>query len=201
MIQESFWQKDDLGDLENCHISLYRSHFSKSQADRCLEQLRKIEWTQNEIVLFGSKHLEPRETAWFGNPGVNYKYSGIEHKAKPWFPLLEDIRTQVQMASGVIFNSVLVNRYRDENDSVAWHADDEPELGAAPTIGSLSFGASRKFQLREKNKRGKIFNVFLHHGDLLIMNPPTQQHLLHCVHKSRSTTSERINLTFREIIQ
>ena len=201
MIQESFWQKDDLGDLENCHISLYRNHFSKIQADRCLEQLRKIEWTQNEIVLFGTKHLEPRETAWFGNPGVNYKYSGIEHKAKPWFPLLEDIRTQVQMASGVIFNSVLVNRYRDENDSVAWHADDEPELGAAPTIGSLSFGASRKFQLREKNKRGKIFNVFLHHGDLLIMPPPTQQHWLHCVPKSRSTTSERINLTFREIIQ
>ena len=201
MIQESFWQKDDLGDLENCHISLYRSHFSKSQADRCLEQLRKIEWTQNEIVLFGTKHLEPRETAWFGNPGVNYKYSGIEHKAKPWFPLLEDIRTQGQMASGVIFNSVLVNRYRDENDSVAWHADDEPELGAAPTIGSLSFGASRKFQLREKNKRGKIFNLFLHHGDLLIMHPPTQQHWLHCVPKSRSKTSERINLTFREIIQ
>ena len=201
MIQESFWQKDDLGDLENCHISLYRSHFSKSQADRCLEQLRKIEWTQNEIVLFGTKHLEPRETAWFGNPGVNYKYSGIEHKAKPWFPLLEDIRTQVQIASGVICYSVLVNRYRDENDSVAWHADDEPELGAAPTIGSLSFGASRKFQLREKNKRGKIFNLFLHHGDFLIMHPPTQQHWLHCVPKSRSTTSERINLTFREIIQ
>ena len=199
MIQESFWQKDDLGDLENCHISLYRSHFSKSQADRCLEQLRKIEWTQNEIVLFGTKHLEPRETAWFGNPGVNYKYSGIEHKAKPWFPLLEDIRTQVQIASGVIFNSVLVNRYRDENDSVAWHADDEPELGESPFIASLSLGSSRPFQVKPKNGDGKAISIELMHGDLLTMSAETQSKCLHQIPKTSKTITERINLTFRNV--
>ena len=200
MNQESFWQNDELSDLENCHISLYRNHFSENEADRYLSNLRKINWKQNEIVVFVTKHLEPRETAWFGDSGVSYKYSGIVHKAKPWFPLLEDIRVRVQVASGAIFNSVLLNRYRDENDGVAWHADDEPELGAFPTIGSVSFGASRKFQLREKSKKGEIFTPFLHHGDLLIMHPPTQQHWLHCVPKSRKKTTERINLTFREIV-
>tara|TARA_X000001036_G_C20493336_1_gene730718 strand:+ start:74 stop:682 length:609 start_codon:yes stop_codon:yes gene_type:complete len=200
MIQESFWEKNELASLENCHISLFRKHFSESEADKYFFYLNQIKWKQNEIVVFGNKHPEPRETAWFGNPGINYKYSGIEHTAEPWFPLLEEIRTRVQIASGVIFNSVLLNRYRDENDGVGWHADDERELGATPTIGSVSFGASRKFQLREKHKKSEIFTTFLHHGDLLIMHPPTQQHWLHCVPKSRKKATERINLTFREII-
>ena len=95
----------------------------------------------------------------------------------------------------------MLNRYRDEKDSVAWHADDEPELGDSPTIASVSFGASRKFQVRYKNKRGKIFSIFLHHGDLMIMNPPTQAHYLHCAPKSSKKVSERINLTFRKILE
>ena len=85
MNQESFWQNDELSDLENCHISLYRNHFSENEADLYLSNLKKINWKQNEIVVFGTKHLEPRETAWFGDSGINYKYSGIVHKAKPWF--------------------------------------------------------------------------------------------------------------------
>jgi alkylated DNA repair dioxygenase AlkB len=200
-MQESFWGNEDLSSLKNCNISVYRDHFTKNEADYFFTLLQDIRWKQNEIVVFGNKHLEPRETAWYGNPDINYGYSGIKHKAELWIPFLQEIRERIQTVSEVSFNSVLLNRYRNEKDSVAWHSDDEPDLGVSPTIGSVSFGASRKFQVREKNIKGKIFTTFLHHGDLMIMHPPTQEHWLHCVPKSSKKTSERINLTFRQIVE
>jgi alkylated DNA repair dioxygenase AlkB len=200
-MQESLWQTDELSSLENCHICFYRNYFPQTEADHFLLLLQEIRCKQNEIVVFGNKHLEPRETALYGNPDINYRYSGIEHKAELWVPFLQEIRESIQIVTEVKFNSVLINRYRNEKDSVAWHSDDEPELGPSPTICSVSFGASRKFQLREKNKKGEIFTTFLHHGDLIVIHPPTQQHWLHCVPKSSKKTAERINLTFRRIIE
>ena len=200
-MQESLWRIDDLNDLEDCRITLYRDHFSQTEADRFFSLLQKIHWSQNEIVVFGKKHLEPRQTAWYGNSGINYSYSGIKHEAKNWTPFLEEIREGIQKVSKSTFNSVLLNRYRDEKDGVAWHSDDEPELGASPTIASVSFGATRKFQIRHKTKDGEIFSTFLNHGDLMIMHPPTQTNWIHCVPKSTKKVSERINLTFRQILQ
>ena len=200
-MQESLWINDELNALRDSPIRIYRNYFSQIEANHFFSLLQEIEWTQNEIVVFGKKYLEPRETAWYGNPGIKYSYSGIERESKSWVPFLEEIRKRIQEVTGSSFNSVLLNRYRDEKDSVAWHADDEPELGDSPTIASVSFGASRKFQVRYKNKRGKIFSIFLHHGDLMIMNPPTQAHYLHCAPKSSKKVSERINLTFRKILE
>jgi alkylated DNA repair dioxygenase AlkB len=200
-MQESLWRSDEFDGLRDCHISIVRNHFSKKEADHFLSLLKNIQWTQNEIVVFGKKYLEPRQTAWYGNAGVKYSYSGIERESKFWTPFLEEIRDRIQEVTESSFNSVLLNRYRNEKDSVAWHADDEKELGDSPTIASVSFGASRKFQLRYKNKKDGIFSIFLHHGDLMIMDPPTQAHYLHCVPKSSKRVSERINLTFRKILQ
>jgi len=199
-MQETLWQKDDFKDLDNCHINIYRNYFSHQESDHFLSQLIDIDWTQSEIVVFGKKHPEPRETAWYGDPGLSYSYSGIKRSAKYWLPFLEEIRDAVQIVAKASFNSVLLNRYRNEKDSVSWHADDEPELGAHPTIASVSFGASRKFQIREKNSKGEIFSTFLHHGDLMVMNPPTQAHWLHCVPKTHKASKERVNLTFRKIL-
>jgi len=200
-MQESLWRSDELSGLKDCRISIYRNHFSQVEANHFLSLLQKIHWNQNELIVFGKKYLEPRETALYGNTGVKYGYSGIENESKYWLPFLEEIRDRIQEVAESSFNSVLLNRYRDEKDSVAWHADDEPELGDSPTIASASFGASRKFQVRDKNKRGEIFSIFLHHGDLIVMDPPTQAHCLHCVPKSSKKVSERINLTFRKILE
>jgi len=200
-MQESLWRSDEFDGLRDCRISIFRNHFSKKESDHFLSLLKKIQWTQNEIIVFGKKYLEPRQTAWYGNAGIKYSYSGIERESKFWTPFLEEIRDRIQEVTESSFNSVLLNRYRNEEDSVAWHADDEQELGDSPTIASVSFGASRKFQLRYKNKKDGIFSIFLHHGDLMIMDPPTQAHYLHCVPKSSKRVSERINLTFRKILQ
>ena len=159
-MQESLWRNEELNTLGDSPISIYRNHFSQIEANHFLSLLQEIEWTQNEIVVFGKKYLEPRETAWYGNPGVKYSYSGIERESKSWVPFLEEIRKRIQEVTGSSFNSVLLNRYRDEKDSVAWHADDEPELGDSPTIASVSFGASRKFQVVIKISVGNFFLFF-----------------------------------------
>ena len=151
-MQESLFETESISDLDESEILLFPSYFSQIKADEYLSLLQNVNWSRNQIVVYGKKHLEPRDTAWYGENGLIYKYSGIEHKAKPWLPFLIEIRDELNSAFCENFNSVLINRYRDGNDGVSWHSDDEPELGDSPTLCSLSFGGSRKFQLRSKEK-------------------------------------------------
>ena len=200
-MQERLFETENISDLDNSEIRLFRSYFSQTEADEYFSLLHDVKWSRNEIIVYGNKHLEPRDTAWYGDAGLGYKYSGLEHKAKPWLPFLIEIRDEINSNFCQNFNSVLINRYRDGNDGVSWHSDDEPELGDSPTICSVSFGDPRKFQLRSKEKPREIFSIYLTHGDLLIMKPPTQQNWLHAVPKTNKKVTERINLTFREIIK
>ncbi len=153
-------------------------------------------WRQDSIVLFGKRHLQPRLTAWYGD--ASYTYSGLRLDPLPWTPLLAALRKAVEHACGRRFNSVLLNYYRNERDSMGMHSDDEPELGPEPAIASLSFGATRSFILRHKyNKR--TLKLELDDGSLLLMSGMLQSYWLHGIHKATRSLGERINLTFRYI--
>ncbi|WP_308622086.1 alpha-ketoglutarate-dependent dioxygenase AlkB [Massilia sp. Se16.2.3] len=154
-------------------------------------------WRAESVFVYGKQHLQPRLVAWYGD--ASYTYSGLRLEPLPWTPLLATIRDAVQDVCGHRFNSVLLNRYRNERDSMGMHSDDEPELGPDPIIASLSFGASRRFILRHKrNKRSLPLD--LHDGSLLLMRGQTQQHWVHGIHKSTRPMGERVNLTFRYIV-
>ena len=153
-------------------------------------------WRQDSIVLFGKRHLQPRLTAWYGD--ASYTYSGLRLDPLPWTPLLAELRTAVEHACGRRFNSVLLNYYRNERDSMGMHSDDEPELGPEPAIASLSFGATRDFILRHKRNK-RTFKLTLHDGSLLLMSGTLQSHWLHGINKATRALGERINLTFRYI--
>lgn len=155
-------------------------------------------WRQDSIVLFGKAHLQPRLTAWYGD--ASYTYSGLRLDPLPWTPLLAQIRAAVEQACGRRFNSVLLNYYRNERDSMGMHSDDEPELGPEPTIASLSFGATRSFILRHKRNKRTV-KLDLHDGSLLLMSGSLQSNWLHGINKSTRLIGERINLTFRYIVQ
>ena len=164
--------------------------------------LGAVPWRQESVRLFGREIPSPRLTAWYGDPGCVYTYSGLTLEPLPWTPLLASIRERVEAGAGQRFNSVLLNRYRDGSDSMGWHADDERELGPEPTIASVSLGARRTFQLKHKTrKEQRRLDVDLEHGSLLVMRPPTQAHWLHGVPKRRGADApgERVNLTFRHI--
>ncbi len=169
-------------------------------ADRWFAALiDEVPWRQDHIVIAGRRHRVPRLQAWIADAGVRYTYSNIALSPMPWTPTLRETRALVEGAASTPFNSVLVNRYRNGADSVAWHADDEPELGPAPIIGSLSLGATRTLQLRRCADPHDRRAVVLHGGDVAVMRPPTQQGWHHRVPKTTVPVGERINLTFRTV--
>ena len=149
-----------------------------------------------------SRACHPRLNAWYGDPGCRYGYSGTRFEPLPWTETLTDIKERLTATLGVAFNSMLANRYRDGRDSVAWHSDDEPELGRNPVIASVSLGATRRFTLKHKSRRDiRPLAVDLTHGSLLVMSGPTQHQWLHQIAKTTRIVGERINLTFRYIYQ
>jgi len=179
----------------------YRADFiPRDEADELLARLREeLAWEVHELKVFGSRVRTPRESAWYGDSGLTYAYSGIRLVARGWPGILSELRDRVAAASGARFNAVLANRYRDGDDAMGWHADDEPELGPSPTVAALSFGAERPFDLKPKGG-GEKRRWWPAHGSLLVMRPPTQAHYLHAVPKRRSARGDRINLTFRRIV-
>lgn len=181
------------------------SHFM-STTD-CYNSIRRdVLWQQNKITLYGKRVDIPRLNAWYGDPHCGYIYSETYFEPLPWLPLLLDIKCAIEKhlseyMGGSRFNSALVNCYRNGQDSVAWHSDDEPELGKNPLVASLSLGAERVFQLRHKyNKKSQRQDMTLSDGDLLLMSGTTQHYWQHQIPKTAHNVGERINITFREII-
>ena len=184
-------------DLPDADVRLYSQLFSADESRELLAQLRtQIKWRQETIRLYGKSIPLPRKTAWYGDENMVYTYSGIRVEPAKWTSLLRDIKTRIEEKSGTTFNCVLLNYYRNEHDSVAWHADDEPELGENPIIGSVSFGETRDFQMKHK-RTGQRENIALGNGSYLLMSGATQRHWLHQIAKSKRPMDERVNLTFR----
>ena len=185
--------------LHDARVVLYSSFYSQADAERLFSELRRgINWNQDHISLYGKKHPLPRLTAWYGEPGIVYDYSGIVVESIPWTDLLQSIRSKVQDVTNESFNSVLLNFYRSGKDGVAWHSDDEPVLGPNPIIASVSFGHPRKFLLRHKRTK-QVEEYELGNGDILLMAGTTQGYWEHQVPKTKKDVGERINLTFRRI--
>jgi len=160
-----------------------------------------IEWESKKVFLFGKWVNQPRLMAWYGDQNAVYTYSGLKNNPKPWNDVLTLVRQNLQDTLGVNFNSVLCNLYRDGNDSMGWHQDNEPELGAEPVIASVSLGATRRFRLRHKfNKAIKPISIDLEHGSLLVMQGKTQEYWQHQIPKTKRSVNSRINLTYRNII-
>lgn len=167
-----------------------------SNADVFARLLAQTPWREESVVVYGKRHLQPRLSAWYGD--ASYTYSGLRLAPLPWTALLLEIRAAVEAVCGHRFNSVLLNRYRNERDSMGMHSDDEPELGAEPVIASLSYGATRTFILRHKRNK-QTLRLPLDDGSLLLMSGQLQRHWLHGINKSARPLGERLNLTFRYI--
>jgi alkylated DNA repair dioxygenase AlkB len=184
---------------EGAFLWLVRAFVAAEEATKVEEQLAlELPWAQRSLRIFGREVLEPRLVAYLGEPDAVYTYSRRRNAPGPWTPVAQHLRERVMERVGADFNAVLANLYRDGRDSMGAHADDEPELGPAPVIASLSFGARRRFLLRAR--RGDARHEFwLDHGSLLVMGGTTQQTFVHSLPKQRGLAQRRINLTFRYI--
>ncbi len=173
---------------------------SRLEADKHLNVYSEsIAWQQQEMQMYGKIVKFPRLTAWYGDNDKPYSFSGITLQPNSWTQELLDIKKRIETLCKVAFNSVLLNLYRDGNDSISWHTDAEKELGLNPVIASVNFGAERTFQLRHMQTNERI-DILLTHGSLLIMMGELQHYWQHQVPKTKTVKSPRINLTFRKII-
>jgi alkylated DNA repair dioxygenase AlkB len=175
---------------------LHRLPLPVSNAEVFARLLAETAWRHETIVVYGKRHLQPRLTAWHGE--ASYTYSGLRLEALPMTPLLGQLRSAVEAATGHRYNSVLLNYYRDGADSMGMHSDDEPELGPHPAIASLSYGATRSFILRHKRSK-RTLKLDLADGNLLLMAGSLQKNWLHGINKTAKPTGPRLNLTFRYI--
>jgi alkylated DNA repair dioxygenase AlkB len=162
-----------------------------------LQLQAEIPWNDGSYEAFGRQFRLPRLQAWFSNPGVAYRYASHLQNSHPWSPTLLVLLRQVEAACGHSFNAVLANCYRDGQDSVGWHADDEPDLGVAPVIASMSLGATRAFSWRPRLTPDAVCSLDLAAGTLLVMEAPFQRDYEHAVLQDARIGAARINLTFR----
>jgi len=194
--------KTILYNLPDSDIVLFDNIF-KNQESKKLHQnlINNIQWRQDKIKIFGKLIDQPRLTAFYGDANKDYSYSGIVMKPIDWNDDLLFIRKRVEDVAKIKFSSVLLNYYRDGNDSMGWHSDDEKELGKNPVIGSVSFGESRVFQMRHKFQKDlKKVDITLYNGSFLLMKGATQHFWQHQIPKTKRELESRINLTFRVII-
>lgn len=187
--------------LAPCDGLLYRlpGFYNRDQADDYFSQLhRELAWQSEQLFIYGRWIAVPRLMAWYGDTGVHYRYSGVDHAPAPWTAGLLQLRADMEAVCEQPFNSVLANLYRDGRDSMGCHADDEKELGVNPLIASLSFGETRLLRFRHPASGSKL-DIELAHGDLLVMAGELQNHWRHELPKTRQPKQARINLTFRRI--
>jgi alkylated DNA repair dioxygenase AlkB len=186
--------------IENGEFVFYRNFFNTTESNTFFRSLRSnIVWNQESMNMYGRKVLFPRLTAWYGENEKPYTFSGITLHPRNWTSDIIEIKNKIEPITNTKFNSVLLNLYRDGNDSISWHTDAEKELGLNPIIASVNFGDTRSFQLRHINSKQRI-NLELSHGSLLIMQGQMQHFWQHQVPKTKIKVGERINLTFRTII-
>lgn len=186
--------------LKDAELLYHPAFFDKAESDRIFKTLLEtIEWKQDKIMMYGKELPLPRLSAWYGDNNKPYTYSGITLNPLPWTDELLLIKEKIEVEAKVKFSSVLINRYRDGQDYVGWHTDAEKELGKNPIIGSVNFGATRKFQLRRIDDHKEKFEVELKHGTFLVMGGATQHYWQHQVPKTALKIGERLNLTFRVI--
>ncbi len=191
--------KEGLTKIENGEIQFYSRFFNKVEADNFLNYLKtKIIWKQESMNMYGRKVDFPRLTSWYGDNDKPYSFSGITLQPHAWTNEILEIKEKIEKLTTVNFNSVLLNMYRNGNDSISWHTDAEKELGENPIIASVNFGATRKFQLRHIKTKEKL-EIELSHGSVLLMQGELQHFWQHQVPKTSKPVSERVNLTFRVI--
>jgi alkylated DNA repair dioxygenase AlkB len=217
------FEKNRLITLPDAELLFIENFYTPSVSDAFFAQLSaELAWNQGIITIFGKKIGEPRLTAWYGDVGKNYTYSGKLQEPLMWHNALILIKNKVEktiaeqlnnsfnselnsqlkseLNTEFKFNSVLCNYYRNGQDSMGFHSDNEKELGLNPIIASVNFGESRRFIFRRRDDKTIKHELILTHGSLLVMSGAMQHHWVHAVPKEPKKTKPRINLTFRHII-
>lgn len=193
-------KKEVIAGYENLEIDIYKNIGLGQKEDLWFQScLHDLNWETGFIKIFGKTHQIPRLQSWYADDGIEYTYSGKKLQRHNWNKTLIEIKQEIESITSIKFNSVLANLYRNGNDSMGLHSDNEKELGINPVIASLSLGESRDIHFKHKNIKTSI-NIPQTSGQLIVMYGQTQKYWKHEIKKTKKFKKPRINLTFRNII-
>ncbi|HJV18525.1 MAG TPA: alpha-ketoglutarate-dependent dioxygenase AlkB [Sediminibacterium sp.] len=181
-------------------VNYYGTILSSKESGWYLNHLlHEIKWEKDRAIIFGKLIITKRKVAWYGAQEFEYTYSNITRKALPWTSQLLELKQLVEAKTGEQFNSCLLNLYHNGEEGMAWHSDGEKDLKKHGAIGSLSFGAARKFSFKHKVSKETV-SLVLEPGSLLVMKSTTQDNWLHRLPPAKRVITPRVNLTFRTIV-
>jgi len=188
-------------DLPGADVTLFENFFSSEESNRLYNSLlQNTIWEQDQMTIYGKQVNLPRLTAWYGDSKTNSSYYDKKRKMLPWNADLLFIKERIEKEVDIQFTRCLLNYYRDGKDSVDWHQDYEESQRKNTVIGSVTFGATRPFQLKHATRKDlKRISIPLTHGSLLVMQGATQDNWKHKIPKTTKKIQPRINLTFRWI--
>ena len=195
-------QGHGLLDIEDGVFEYWPGFLDPEEASSYFAALQsRIDWHTPRVFVYGRWIDSPRQSAWYGDRGAVYRYSGTINEPIPWLPELKALRERLNDFCKNQFNSMLANHYRSGNDSMGWHSDDEKELGPEPVIASISLGGVRRFLLRHRRRKDlPTHEIMLENGSLLVMRAGSQRAWRHSIPKTRRAVAPRINLTYRHIM-
>jgi alkylated DNA repair dioxygenase AlkB len=180
-------------------VNYYGSVMNTKQSEYYFDQLlQNIQWENDKAIIFGKLIITKRKVAWYGDKPFEYTYSKTTKSALPWTKELLELKEIIENKTGEKFNSCLLNLYHNGDEGMAWHSDGEKDLKKNGSVGSLSFGAERKFLFKHKKTKQTV-SVYLEKGSLLVMKGTTQINWLHRLPPTKKVKKSRINLTFRII--
>lgn len=180
-------------------VHYYGPIVDRGEADRVFEALLgEVAWVHDQARMFGRTIVTKRKVAWYADSPMTYTYSKVTKTARPWIPILEEVKEKTEDILGASFNSCLLNLYHTGEEGMAWHSDGEKELVKHGVIASLSFGAKRRFALKHKETKD-VVSLELENGSLLVMRDETQSHWLHRLPPTKKVKEARVNLTFRQM--
>lgn len=180
-------------------VHYYGPIMDSGEADRVFEALlEEVAWVHDQARMFGRTIVTKRKVAWYADSPMTYTYSKVTKTARPWIPLLKEVKEKTEDILGTSFNSCLLNLYHTGEEGMAWHSDGEKELVKHGVIASLSFGAKRRFALKHKETKD-VLSLELESGSLLVMKDETQSHWLHRLPPTKKVKEARVNLTFRQM--
>jgi alkylated DNA repair dioxygenase AlkB len=187
--------------LPNARLSYFPDFLSEYEASELFDIIKdQTNWRQDEVVVFGKTYQQPRLTALYSSSNKSYSYSGLTMHPEPFPEYLWPLKNRLESTSHIAFNTLLMNLYRDGQDSNGWHADNEKELGINPVIASISLGEERPFHFKHRSLKEERHKLILEHGSLLLMLGEMQHHWLHQIAKTKRNIGPRINLTFRNLV-
>jgi alkylated DNA repair dioxygenase AlkB len=187
-------------ELNNGWYIFLENFYSSSESTHLLNYLlNELNWKSGEIKLFGKVYPIPRKQVYFSDNGLSYSYSGKELIIDAWDENVLNMKRRLQALLNVEFNACLSNLYRNGQDSNGWHSDNEKELGTNPIIASVSFGATRRFDLKHQSNKQKL-SFQLTSGSLLVMGGEMQHFWKHQIPKQKNINDPRVNLTFRQVL-